>query len=300
MGRLNAAERLPRWALHLLLAAGTALVAGVTLASDDSSSTYSIFYFLVATCAFCFLGWIGAVAQGALIAAAYTGTLVLGHGMDGSHESRWLVFLLVLAVGAVFIGVLRFKHDRLVAQLGEVSRVDPVTGLLNARGLDETLVREIERAKRSGSRFSVSVAAVDGFLGHQTRYGDAEGDRVVLVAGQAIAQGKRAIDSAARLEEDHFAVIATYTDERGAEELAQRVRDIANEALAARGAMAMSLGIAAYPRHGDTPAALIAAARAALAEARSLGGNRTLIARASEHSIEGRMQGGSAEVVATS
>src|SRR5204862_2423844 len=57
-------RRLPRWAVHLLLAAGALLVEWITLASGDMTSPYPILYFWVATCAFCFLRRIEAAAQG--------------------------------------------------------------------------------------------------------------------------------------------------------------------------------------------------------------------------------------------
>lgn len=288
----------PRRRIQLLLGFSTLGVAAVTVAGGGGASPYPILYFLVLASAACFLSWAEAAAQGALVAAAYTSSLLLAPGASDGY--RWPVFALAIAVGVVFISTLRHRHTRLLTRLGETTRADPLTGLLNARGMEETLVREIERARRSGSCFGLIVAAVDGYMGHVTRHGEAQARAVIVEAGRAIASGKRAIDSAGRLEDDHFALLTTYTDERGSAELAQRVRDIANEGLGAYGRLAMSLGIAGYPRHGTTPQDLLDAAHGALAEARELGGNRTLIARAPEHSIEGRMQGGSAEVVATS
>jgi diguanylate cyclase (GGDEF)-like protein len=287
-----------RLRIQLLLGSITLSVAAVTVAGQDVTSPYPIFYFLVVASAACFLRWVEVVIQGGFVAIAYATSLALIPG--GTHGDRWEVWAVALAVGIGFIGVLRHKQNQLVQHFGEITRIDALTGLLNARGVEETLVREIERARRSDCPFGLMVAAVDGFLGHQVRFGDAEARAVIVQAGRAISEGKRAIDAAGRLEEDHFALLSTYTDERGAAELAQRVRDIANDGLEARGKLAMSLGIASYPRHGKTPEELLDAARGALAEARELGGNRTLVARAPEHSIEERMQGAPAEVLPTS
>jgi diguanylate cyclase (GGDEF)-like protein len=284
--------------MQLFLALVTLSVAAVTVAGGDARSPYPILYVLVVASAACFLSWVEVAAQGALVAVAYMTSIALIPG--ASHGDRWAVFALALAVVVAFIGALRHRHAGLVARLDAMTTTDTVTGLLNARGVEETLVREIERARRSNCPLGLIVAAVDGFLGHETRYGEASAREVIVQAGHAITRGKRSTDAAGRLEEDHFALLTTYTDERGAAELAERVRDIANEGLGAHGRLAMSLGIVSFPRHGPTPEALLDAARGALAEARQLGGNRTLVARAAEHSIEGRMHGGSAEVVATS
>ena len=285
--------------MPLLLVAGTALVEFVTVAGGSAASPYPIFYFLLATCACCFLAQTEAAALLALIMIAYGSGLAL---IPGSHDSdlfRWVVFALALAVGGAFIGTVRAKHDQLASRLRTGSQWDPVTGFLNTRGFEEMLKREVERARRGHTRFGLLVAGVDGFVGHETRFGDQEGRKLLGVAAEAIARGKRVIDAVARLHEDEFALVATYTDETGAEALAERINNTARAALEPHGRLAMSLGIAIFPKHGDTPETLLAAARGALVDARELGGDRTLLAHTAEHSIESRMQADSVDVVTT-
>jgi diguanylate cyclase (GGDEF)-like protein len=284
-------QRLPRWAVHALLVAGTVLVEWVTLASGDVTSPYPILYFWVATCAFCFLSRIEAAAQGLLIAIAYAGGLVLSSDPNGSSVLRWSVFALALAVGGVFIGALRTKHDRLMDELRSVTRADPVTGLLDKRGFEDALANEIERVRRSGSRFGLIIGSIDRYEAIPA----SERRAVLATVGAAITAAKRDIDSGARLGDHEFAALATYTDERGADVLADRVCAIVREAGVAKATM--SLGVVCHPRHGATAEILLNAAREARDEAIALGGDRSLVAVSAADSIAARLLNPDVQIV---
>jgi diguanylate cyclase (GGDEF)-like protein len=287
-----APERLPRWAIHIFLASGTLLVEGVTLATGDASSPYPVLYFLVATCAFCFLSKVEAAAQGVLIGIAYAAGLAIAPNGSGSDPLRWGAFALALLVGGAFIGTLRVKHDRLMAELRSVSRADPVSGLLDGRGFQEAMANEIERVRRSGSRFGVIVGTVDRW----DEIPRSEHRAVLAAVGRAIASTKREIDTGARIEECEFAVLATYTDERGADMLAERVCSLVREAPGLNATM--SLGVVSHPRHGATVEILMSAARAARDDAVGLGGDRSLVAFSSADSIAARVRDANVNIVA--
>src|SRR5205809_1731838 len=114
--------RLPRWAAHGCLALATLLIEAITLASRDATGPYSVLYLLIATCAFCFLSRFEAMLQLALIVTAYAAALIIAPIGDGSGGSRWALLALALAAGGAFIGALRVKHDRLLAELRTISR----------------------------------------------------------------------------------------------------------------------------------------------------------------------------------
>jgi diguanylate cyclase (GGDEF)-like protein len=284
-----APARLPRSAVHVLLACGTLLVEWVTLASGDATSAYPVLYFLIATCAFCFLSRTEAAIQATLIAIAYAAGLVLAPGNQSATGYRWAVFALALVVGGAFIGALRAKQDRLMTDLRRVSRADPVSGLLDQRGFDEAIANELERVRRSGSRFGLILGSIDGFDQIPGR------DRHTLLAavGAVIAGAKRDIDTAARLGGDEFAVLATYTDARGADVLGERICSVAREQAGAT----LSLGVVSHPRHGASAEILLCAAREARREAAELGGDRSLVAASAADSIAARLEGADVQVV---
>lgn len=286
------AHGVPRLAVHALLASATLAVAAVALAGGNATSPFTILYFWIATGAFCFLGRLEATGHALAVAVAYaTGLALLPDrgGVDG--VLRWAVFALALAVGGAFIAALRARHDRLMAELRGVTRADPVSGLLDRRGFDEAIVNELERARRSGSRFGVIVGAIDGYASV------APADRRALLAavGAAIGRTKRDIDTAARLGDDEFALVATYTDERGADVLAERICSAVRQ-LPELG-VTMSLGVASHPRHGCGADVLLCAARDARAEAAGLGGDRSIVALSAADAIAARVRAADVRVV---
>jgi diguanylate cyclase (GGDEF)-like protein len=289
---LGVPRHLPRWAVHLLLATGTLLVEWITLATGNATSPYPLLYFWVATCAFCFLSRVEATAQALLIVGAFAAGLVLHGSRAGADGAlRWAVFALALAVGGAFIATLRAKHDRLMAELRTISRADPITGLLDRRGFDEAIANELERVRRSGSRFGLMVARIDGYEALPA----GEREAVLAAVGAAIATEKRDIDAGARLEDDEFAILATYTDERGADVLADRVCATVREATGGR--TTLSVGVVSHPRHGATTDVLLSAARVARAEALALGGDRSLVAVSAADAIAARVLGADVQVV---
>ena len=273
--------RLPRWAVHLLLALATALIGWLTLHSDTAASPYPVLYCLVATCAFCFLKRDEAIAHTALITIVYADTLIVAAPFGGSNPVRWVALTVALSVGGGFIGTLRRRHDRLLDALRSVSPADPVSGLLNRRGFDEAFANELHRARRSGSRFAVLVGSIDGF----TDIPDARRKEIIGTVGAAITSAKRGIDTAARLGTDEFAILVTYTDEDGAALLAERVR----AALRQTTTSTMSIGVVSHPRHGASMEMLMRAARDASGDAMALGGDRSVIADSAADSIDARM-----------
>ena len=53
-------------------------------------------------------------------------------------------------VAVAFVRLLKERLDRLVERFADAAREDPVTGLRNRRGFDETFDLEVERARRTG------------------------------------------------------------------------------------------------------------------------------------------------------
>jgi diguanylate cyclase (GGDEF)-like protein len=232
-----------------------------------------------------------AAVQATLVILAYAAGLGLSTSSGDTEFLNWVVFAVALLIGAVLVGTLRARHGRLIAELQSVTRADPLTGLLDHRGFDEAMANELERARRSGHRFGLVVGAIDGFDQVPPR----ERKPLLAKVGASIGRTKRDIDSAARLEDDEFALVATYTDERGAAVLAERAR--ANLAEDLEGSVTMSLGVVSHPRHGTTAETLIRAAREARAEAVRLGGDRNLVAISTANSIESRVEGADVSIV---
>ena len=135
------------------------------------------------------------------------------------------------------VGVSLRRHN---ASLQNLADSDALTGLANRRLFEDRLVREYERARRTGAPFALIMADVDHFKQYNDRYGHPAGDECLRkVAGAIECGARRPADLAARYGGEEFAVILADTDLTGANAVADTIR----AAVAAQDL-----------RHVDTPA----------------------------------------------
>ena len=160
--------------------------------------------------------------------------------------------------------------------------VDPLTRLVNRRGLERALAAEREHAARTKSSYSVLMLDIDRFKKYNDRYGHLEGDRVLAAVAGAFAHSLRAIDCAARYGGEEFIALLPGTNAEGALILGERVRDSVRalaivHAEAEEGIVTVSVGAAcAVP--GESDASLLMRADAALYRAKDGGRNRVALA----------------------
>jgi diguanylate cyclase (GGDEF)-like protein len=160
---------------------------------------------------------------------------------------------------------------------------DSLTFLANRRLFEDRLVREYERARRSGAPFAVVMADVDHFRQYNERYGHLSGDDCLRKVANAIADGaRRPADLVARYGGDEFGVILADTDLAGANAVASTIR-AAIAALDLRhpdnppGRVTVSMGV--YVGHPalagrNDPLAWVEVAEGLLCEAKAGGRNR--------------------------
>ena len=259
----TAGERLPAWTVHAWPALGTAFVSFALLFNGErgggAAGGDEMYYLWVVLFSAYFLGRAATAAQVALIAAAYTVTLVaIDPGPIG--VSRWLSTV-GLAVGSgVVVRLLSERVERLVAALQLAASTDPLTGLLNRRAFGEHVARELARSRRTGEPLALLVADVDRFKAVNDGGGHAAGDAVLVALASALRDGLRAVDSLARVGGDEFAVLLPATDATGAAEAAARLTD----RVAAAALPAISIGSAAHGADGHSADDLLRAADLAL------------------------------------
>jgi diguanylate cyclase (GGDEF)-like protein len=162
-----------------------------------------------------------------------------------------------------------------VARLARLARVDPLTGTLNQRGLDETLPQAVASSDLL-QVLSLAMVDVDGFRALNERHGNAAGDAVLRTVGETLAGSLRVGDSVIRYGGDEFLLVLPAVALGSASRIVERVRRVVGEArVDARPTLLMvtvSIGLAQRLR-GEMREALIARASAALTAARAQGGN---------------------------
>lgn len=188
-------------------------------------------------------------------------------------------------------GLMRESNLRLQAQLEEIGRLqvalqelairDALTGLYNRRYLDETLEREVSRARREGSSLSLVMLDIDHFKLVNDNYGHQLGDEALKRLARTLLDDIRAEDVACRYGGEEFLILLPNMPLEAALVKAEAWRRAVEALVLEQGDAAIrftiSLGVAAYPEHGKTPDELTRNADRALYRAKHEGRNRLAV-----------------------
>jgi diguanylate cyclase (GGDEF)-like protein/PAS domain S-box-containing protein len=160
---------------------------------------------------------------------------------------------------------------------------DALTGLYNRRYLEETLEREMRRAARAQQSLGILMIDLDHFKNFNDTYGHEAGDAVLRETGASLSKGIRAEDFVCRFGGEEFVVILPTADLAATRARAERLRSKMRELTVLHqgksvGMVTISVGVAAFPEHGMSPSELMAAADAALYEAKRGGRDQVAVA----------------------
>ncbi len=135
---------------------------------------------------------------------------------------------------AVEFGAVSLKLDLLsldeIAHLENVvdalasAHRDPLTGLLTRAWLEDELPSLCERAARAGAAISCVFVDVDHFKRVNDTFGHGIGDDVLVGVARILLLGVRDADACVRYGGEEFVVFLPASDERSAQEVAERIR----------------------------------------------------------------------------
>jgi diguanylate cyclase (GGDEF)-like protein/putative nucleotidyltransferase with HDIG domain len=173
-----------------------------------------------------------------------------------------------------------------IPQLQAEARIDPKTGLYNARHFATTLESELSRARRFGRPMAVIMADLDLLREINNNYGHLAGDVVLRGVAEVFRAQLRHYDVPARFGGEEFSIVLPETEATQAFEIAERIRravaasdfdvDTAAEPVRAT----VSIGVATYPEDGSDANQLVHQADLAVYRAKLQGRNRVLGASA--------------------
>ena len=179
-----------------------------------------------------------------------------------------------LYVGFLIILTDITQRVRLERKLKQLTVTDDLTGLFNQRHFFQQLRREMERASRRGTGFSLCIFDLDKFKRYNDTQGHLAGDHLLKAIGKRVAKEIRTkVDTAFRYGGDEFVLILPDTSLPQAASLVDRLRAAVQREF--DGAIGISAGIAEYT-DGQSDKEFIEAADQLLYEAKRQGGNRAV------------------------
>jgi diguanylate cyclase (GGDEF)-like protein len=197
------------------------------------------------------------------------------------------VELMLYAIGTVFV-IFMLVSERTVTGHKTAASMDPLTGMFNRRGFAEATSRVIEREASAGRPVTVLIFDIDHFKSINDRFGHPAGDEILKLFAAIVVNTLRITDLSGRIGGEEFAALLPCSLEE-AVIAAERVREaFANSGIVLEDRAvdtSVSVGVAGGPA-GTELEVLLAAADAALYQAKRGGGNRVEAAEELPLSLE--------------
>jgi diguanylate cyclase (GGDEF)-like protein/PAS domain S-box-containing protein len=178
---------------------------------------------------------------------------------------------------------LALANLRLHESLQDQSIRDSLTGLFNRRYMEDTTERELRQAARHQYGLGIMIMDIDFFKTFNDTQGHGAGDSLLQALGEYLQTSVRAGDIACRYGGDEFVVVmpdATLIDtSERAQQLQQGIRRLhVNYHGQPLGSISVSMGVAAFPDHGESLEQLLRMADKALYRAKDQGKDRVMVA----------------------
>ncbi|MFT4719476.1 MAG: diguanylate cyclase (GGDEF)-like protein [Candidatus Azotimanducaceae bacterium] len=210
--------------------------------------------------------------------------------LDGGRLEHTMAAMVMLFGGTTLLSVNRLSHIFLEGletrfKMQALSRIDPLTGLLNRRSFDESFQDAWSQNVRASQSLGLLMLDVDDFKKFNDRYGHPRGDEALRDLAAVLCRvASRTTDLCARIGGEEFAVVVPATDFEGAQLIARQIiEQLKFEAIehggSPNGLLTVSIGIkVGVPQRDEKIEDFIDGADRALYQAKDNGRNRIEVA----------------------
>ncbi len=171
-------------------------------------------------------------------------------------------------------------------RLERMALIDPLTELLNRRGLQRALTTLVERLGRDAIDVAVVLIDIDDFKSVNDTLGHAVGDVALREIARRLRGSVRSTDFVARLGGDEFLLLLPAADRRELHRIGERLRNAVRGIVLQNGASSIpvSASVGALMLTSDMPSIdlLIATAHPLLKQSKGEGKNRVTLAGVSD------------------
>ncbi len=180
------------------------------------------------------------------------------------------------------------RTEQLRTALDEVtrlSRIDPLTGVLNRRAFTEHANQALALAGRHDRHCAILMCDLDFFKSVNDTSGHSAGDSLLVGVAGGLNELVRGSDKVARFGGEEFVILLAETEADAVHLVCERVREMVSELPVSslvpgkEDPQTVSVGAAVFPEHGDSIEKLIEHADQALYSAKQTGRNRFVIYR---------------------
>jgi diguanylate cyclase (GGDEF)-like protein len=234
--------------------------------------SFSFFYLVPVV----IVAWTGSSVSGVWLISVFDAMLwqVSNLLVGERHDQAWIYVWNAASRGVFFVvtGLLIAKVKNLLNAEIATARRDPLTRLLNRRGLEEAFEWESSRQSREPSAIALILIDLDRFKQLNDSAGHAEGDRLLVEFARVGLSLIRPTDVFSRIGGDEFVILVARSDRGAALEIAQRLQSKAEESFLAHGwKVGLSQGIAFHAEGAMSLPDLVARADKLLYRAKNEG-----------------------------
>ena len=213
--------------------------------------------------------------------------LFIDKGVESTQLETYEVRILksfIQTVGTIYENMLLNHQLVKTYKIHEQQAVtDELTQIYNYRYLMRELEREINRAQRFKTPFSIIMIDIDYFKNYNDINGHLKGDELLKQFALLLKENTRKTDTLARYGGEEFLIVLPGLKKNQATEIAEKIQGIVeqnkfyNQKKQPSGNLTISSGLASFPEDGKNIKTLLVNVDKALYEAKNKGRNRLIV-----------------------